>query len=169
MKNRSQEPFQKAQHTALSLLARRRHSREEVRRKLVARGFEPSIVEKVLSECERLHYIDDETAADFYAAELVRKHFGLLRIRDAMRARGFDQDLINRTIDAHELLEREPKLAAAAVEKKWSALHREADGRKRREKIVLFLRSRGFRQPAISAVLDQMKTDNAGSPGAGKD
>jgi regulatory protein len=159
MNHQSQDPYSKAQNVALSLLARRRHSREEIRRKLMTRGFEHGVVEKVLSECERLHYIDDETAADYFAAELTRKRFGLMRIIDAMKSRGFDGDLINRTIDAHQLVEREPELALAAVEKKWSALQRETDEWKRREKVVRFLRSRGFRQPAISVVLDNMKAN----------
>jgi len=162
MNNRTQDPCSKAQHAALSLLARRRHSREEVRRKLAARGFEPRIVEKVLSECERLQYIDDETAAEFFMAELVRKRFGLLRITDAMKARGFDRDLVQHTIDAHQLLEREPELATAAVEKKMPALLREPDGRKRREKLVRFLRSRGFRPSTISKVLDNFAAIDEG-------
>ena len=156
------DPFQKASNLALSLLARRRHSKEEIRRKLQAREFEPQIVERVLSECERLQYIDDETAADFFVAELVRKRLGLLRIRDAMKARGFDSNLINRMIELHRLPEREPELARAAAEKKKSALCREADGRKRREKLVRFLRSRGFRPASISAVLDDIKTNDEG-------
>jgi regulatory protein len=162
MKNRSQDPLQKAQNVALSLLSRRRHSREEVRRKLASRGFEDEVVLKVLAECERLHYIDDESAADFFAAELVRKRFGPMRIIDAMKSRGFDRDLINRTIDTHQLVEREPELAAAATEKKRPAFQRETDHRKRREKVVRFLRSRGFRQSAISAALDKMKAKDEG-------
>jgi regulatory protein len=163
MKNAPQEPLQKAKNTALSLLARRRHSREELRRKLVSRGFEHGVVEEVLSECERYQYIDDEAAADFFAAELVRKRFGPMRILDAMKSRGFDRGLIDRTIDAHQIAEREAELAAAAAAKKRSAFHREKDDRKRREKVVRFLRSRGFRQSAISAVLDEMKAADEGS------
>jgi regulatory protein len=150
-------PSSKAQHTALSLLARRRHSREELRRKLSNRGFESRIVDKVLSECERLKYIDDEAAADFYMGELLRKRIGIGRVKDSMKARGFDRDLVNRMIDEHQLLEREPELAAAAVEKKKSSLSREPDRRKRKEKAVRFLRSRGFRPSTISGVLDDME------------
>lgn len=159
MNDNSRNAISKAQNTALALLARRRHSREEMWRKLADRGFEPEVVEKVLSECERLHYIDDETAADFYVAELVRKQFGVLRIKDAMKARGFHQDLTNRMIGMHGLLEREPALALAAAEKKKPALNREKDRRKRREKLVRFLRSRGFRPSTISAVLDKFEAN----------
>ena len=154
------DSYSKAKHTAFSLLTRRRHSRKELRRKLTVRGFGLPIVEKVLSECERLQYIDDETAADFFMGELVRKQIGLLRIKEVMKARGFDRDLVNRMINKHQLLEREPELAAAAVEKKKSALDRETDNRKRREKIVRFLRSRGFRPSTISAVLDDIAANN---------
>jgi len=156
------DAYSKAQHTALSLLARRRHSKEEIRRKLKIRDFKPRIIERVLSECERLQYLDDETAADFFVAELVRKRFGLLRIKDAMNARGFDQDLINRMLEAHRLPERESALAAAAAEKKKPTLLRETDRRKRREKLVRFLRSRGFRPSTISAVLDDIETNDEG-------
>lgn len=159
MSKRLQDTYSNALHTALALLSRRRHSREEVRKKLTARGFEPRIIEKVLAECEKLQYIDDETAADFFMAELVRKQFGLLRIRDAMRARGFAGDLTEQMIETHRLLEIESDLAAAAAKKKKPALIREPDSRKRREKLARFLRSRGFRSSSISAVLADMKTN----------
>ena len=157
MNDNSRNAISKAQNTALALLARRRHSREEMWRKLADRGFEPEVVEKVLSECERLHYIDDETAADFFVAELVRKQYGLLRIKDAMKARGFDQELIDRMIEVHHLPEGEANLAVAATRKKKSTWLRETNERKRKEKMIRFLRSRGFRPSTISAVLEEIE------------
>lgn len=159
MKNSSQDLLRKARNTALSLLARRRHSREEVRRKLTERGFECRIIEHVLAECERLQYINDETAADFYIEELVRKRFGLFRIRETMMSRGFDPHLINRMIDKHRLVELEPEIAAAAAGKKMPSLLRETDRRKKYEKLVGFLRSRGFSPSTISTVLSKIQGD----------
>ena len=148
------DPYQKAQKTALSLLARRRHSRDEVRRKLSARGFEPAVTERVLAECERLGYINDEVTASFFVEELVRKQVGLNRIRGEMADRGFAPDLIHRMIDEHLLEERELEIARRAMEKRAASI-RENDHWKRREKLVRFLRSRGFRPSTISALFDR--------------
>ncbi len=153
MKTNSKDPYRQAQDTAIALLARRLHSRAEIRRKLAERGFEARIVEKVLSACEQLRYIDDETTADFFVQELLRKRVGLLRIRDAMKEKGFAGELIDRMVDRHRVPDIEMEIAGAALEKKRAALFREKDHRKRREKAARFLRSRGFRSSTISALL----------------
>ena len=155
MKNNPQDPYQKARDAALSLLSRRRHSSSEIRQKLTARGFDAGVIEKVLTECERLDYIDDENAAYYFMEELIRKQMGVRRIREAMNKRGFTSDQIQRMFDAHQLPDREPEIAGRALEKKKAALIRERDPRKRREKMIRFLRSRGFLPATISALLDR--------------
>ena len=159
MKTNRQDPYQKAQKTALSLLARRCHSRDELRRKLAARGFEAAVIERVLAACERLDYINDEMAASLFVEELVRKQVGLLRVQKEMNNRGFALDLINRMIDEHNLRDRELELAKRAMGKKSPTLIREKDPRKRREKLVRFLRSRGFRPSTISALFGRFGPD----------
>ena len=154
MRTSSQDPYQKARRTALSLLSRRRHSRTEVCRKLSARGFEAAVIERVVSACERLDYINDETTASFFVEELTRKQVGLQRIRERMKNRGFAPDLIQRVIDEHHLQDRELDNAKRAMEKK-SASIREKDPWKRKEKLVRFLRSRGFRSSTVSALFDR--------------
>jgi SOS response regulatory protein OraA/RecX len=94
--------------------------------------------------------------------ELVRKRIGLIRIEQSMKTRGFAPDLIQRMVDTHRLLNREVEIAKAAAEKKMAALTRETDRRKKREKVVRFLRSRGFRPSTISAVLDGITAGDVG-------
>jgi len=155
METSPQDPYRKAQKTALSLLARRCHSRTEVRRKLAARGFEPAIIDRVIETCERLEYINDEAAASICVRELIRKQVGLRRIREEMKNRGFAPDLIRRMIDEHNLRDMELDIAKRAMGKKGAALIREKDHRKRREKLIRFLQSRGFRPLTISALFDR--------------
>ncbi len=134
-------------------MARRRHSRSEVRGKLSDRGFDAAIIERVLAACERLDYINDDTTASFFVEELIRKQVGLQRIRQEMKNRGFAPDLIQQVIDEHNLRGREPDIAKRAMEKKAASI-REKDPWKRRGKLVRFLRSRGFRPSTISALFD---------------
>ena len=154
------DPYQAAQKTALSLLARRCHSKTEVRRKLAARGFEAEVIERVLEACERLDYINDEATASFFVQELIRKQVGLRRIREEMKNRGFAPDLIRRKIDELNLREMELGIAKRAMGKKGAALIREKDHRKRKEKLIRFLRSRGFRPLTISALFDRFGPDD---------
>lgn len=156
MKQDHSESYKRVEKTALGLLARRRHSKAEVRRKLSSRGFDAGIIEQVLLACERLNYINDETTAEFFIEELIRKRLGLNRIRQSMILRGFSQDLIRRMIDTYDLENRELEIAEAAARKKQAVLIREKDVRKRREKLIRFLRSRGFQAGTISAVVDRM-------------
>lgn len=154
------DPYQKARKTALSLLARRCHSKAEIQRKLAARGYDATIIERVVAACERLNYINDETAATLFIEELIRKQVGLYRVQKEMKNRGFAPDLIQRIIDEHNFLDREPELAKHALKKKSGALIREKDPRKKKEKLVRFLRSRGFRPLTISALSDRFGADD---------
>jgi regulatory protein len=162
MEPKTPSPYQKAHHIALELLARRRHSREELRRKLSLRGFEDDVIGAVLTECDRFRYIDDETAADFFMEELIRKRVGIQRIREEMKRRGFSDELTSRMIDSHHLPDREPEIARSALDKKRASLLREPAPWKRREKMMRFLQSRGFCTATIYTVLDEMKTDDKG-------
>lgn len=159
MKNRTSNPYQQARKTALSLLARRQHSEAEIRHKLVGRGFDAEIIDRVVQACKRYDYIDDETAAGFFIEELIRKQVGLLRIREAMKKRGFSSNLVSRLIETHGIEDRELELAQQALEKKMPALFREQDARKRKEKTIRFLRSRGFRHATISELMRRIGTD----------
>jgi len=158
----SEDFYRKARTTAVSLLAKRRHTGAEICRKLSDRGFEKDIIEQVLTECRRLDYINDETAADFFVEELNRKQVGVDRVREAMKQHGFDPDLIRHAIESHDLQAREMETAKAALEKKEKSLVREQDPRKKREKLARFLRSRGFRPSTIAALLNRPGPENGG-------
>jgi len=79
---------------AARILARRAHSREELRRKLL-RKWDSSQVEVVLGRFEELGYLNDEEFACLRArSQRSLKHWGNHRIRADLKSRGLDAKII---------------------------------------------------------------------------
>ncbi len=88
-----------ARNQALRLLASREHSRRELERKLLARGYEASLLVGVLDDLTATGLLSDERMAETYVAGRLRKGFGPMRLRQELRERGLDDDLIGPVID----------------------------------------------------------------------
>lgn len=88
-----------ARNLALRLLASREHSRRELERKLLARGYEAAILVGVLDALTETGLLSDERMAEAYVAGRLRKGFGPLRLRQELRERGLNDDLIGPVID----------------------------------------------------------------------
>ena len=99
---------------ALRLLASREHSRGELERKLLARGYEAAILGGVLDALTETGLLSDERMAEAYVAGRLRKGFGPLRLRQELRERGLGDDLIGPCLDrsASDWLELMTRVAA---------------------------------------------------------
>lgn len=79
---------------ALRILARRAHSREELRRKLLRKGSSNQ-ADEVLARLEDLGYLNDEEFACLRArSQRISKHWGNLRIRLDLKSRGLDARIV---------------------------------------------------------------------------
>lgn len=145
--------FLSAMDAAVRILAPRQHTEAELRRKLGKRGFDPETVDAVLAECRGRKYVDDAATARFYLAELIRKDYGVNRVRQAMRQKGFRNALIGEISETYAGSAEERAAARKALAKKRPALARETDVRKRREKAYRFLAGKGFTGEAIQAAM----------------
>jgi regulatory protein len=131
------------------LLSSREHSRRELKRKLLARGHPDAQVESLLDDlCDRA-LLSDERMAEIYVNERVRKGFGPVRIRQELRQRGLDDDLIEPHLDrsTEDWLDR----MAAAHDKKFGP-GRAVDAKERARR-ARFLAYRGFSADLIAAFL----------------
>lgn len=72
----------------MDLLARRDHSRLELTRKLVARGFEATLVESVLDGLARDRLLLERRFVESFIRERYRKGQGPVRIRAELTERG---------------------------------------------------------------------------------
>jgi regulatory protein len=133
----------------MDLLARREHTRLELRRKLRAKGFPEAIVEEVLAALARERLQSDERFAESFVAGRIRRGQGPTRIAGELRQRGIADALA------------EAAIASAGTD--WQALAREVRHKRfgkaaprdfaDRARQARFLQYRGFTtEQAMAAV-----------------
>ena len=118
MREKSSRKAQKAEEKALHLLARRDHSREELRRKLQARAFTPEEIEKALEWLEEREILDDLRYAQKLAISLTReKLLGPQRVSQKLFQKGIPAELAKEAMEkADETLGRRGKDCESSCE-----------------------------------------------------
>jgi regulatory protein len=153
MQNKKDETYRKASNTALRILTRRDHSKHELSQKLKARGYAAETIDDVISQCERLDYINDERTAQVFIRQLLRKGYGLKRIASELNLKGLRGDQIQEVVSKNISLSDERKAADKIYRKHIRRFEREKDVFKRKDKIYRFLYSRGFSKTVISELI----------------
>lgn len=143
-----------AWETAINILSRKDHSREELRLKLVKRKYPDSEIDLALRRCQEFGYINDER----YAEKLIRyllqaKKFSNWVIKKNLEQRGIDCNIIDEVFARMHLTETvtsEEQRLQELLSKKFP------DGIKDeriRQKAIRFLASRGYGWELIEKVI----------------
>lgn len=154
------EDKQKLMKTAFRLLSRRPHSRKELINKLTIRGYSFHDAAAMAKECERLGYINDELFAEDYLKELAQRGQGEMMIKMKMLKKGLPMELIEDKLSELNTMSLEIDRAETVLAAKMTALNRETDTRKRRDKAYRFLASRGFNSEAIRGAMEGFNENN---------
>ena len=138
-----------AREAAVRLLARREHSRFELRRKLASRGHAPRAAEAALAGLVEGGLQSDERFATSYARTALERGHGMHKIRAGLRQRGIEPALANDALDLDA--EAWQQRAAAAVRKRFGDAPPEtaAEWAKR----ARFLAGRGFGAAVAAAAV----------------
>lgn len=136
-----------AREGAVRLLARREHSRLELRRKLTGRGHPPSAVEAALAALAEDGLQSDERFAASYVYTALERGHGEYKIRAALRERGIEPSLAGCVLDLDA--EAWQQRAQAAVYKRFGVAppRTPAEWAKR----ARFLAGRGFASAVAAA------------------
>ena len=145
MSSREPDPDTRARNSAMRLLARREHSRSELRAKLVGRGFEHNSVEELLRELEEQDLLSDERFAMSLIASRAETGYGPNRIGLELRNRGVSEELARETLAKAEV-NWEERVTDQAARKFGSDPAQTFPEWARRAK---YLERRGFGQDAI--------------------
>ncbi|MBN2080754.1 regulatory protein RecX [bacterium] len=87
---------------ALRILGRREHFHAELKRKLGQRTIDRELIARVLTECRRRDYLNDERAAEFTVRQLLtRGGVGRTRLRQELLKRGCPPDLARQSVLTH--------------------------------------------------------------------
>lgn len=142
--------------TALRLLARREHSRQELVLKLRQRRFDEPLIDPVLDEFEQEGWLDDGRFADVYARQRIDQGYGPLRIQAELRQRGVARDpevleaLSEREWCDHAIRMRERRFGLANLEQDWDEKVRQAR----------FFQRRGFTSSQVDITLAARAPDD---------
>lgn len=158
-----------AHATALKLLSRRALSEEELRSKLLRRGFGRKEVEQELAHLRRLGLLCDlELARMVVRAKLDSGH-GRWALRAAFRQRGIAAK-VGEQVLAELGPEEEDEALSRALQKALRRFENE-EASHRRQKVVRYLLSRGFALSAtlratefLGGELDEATLDEPGNP-----
>ncbi len=92
-----------AQHAAIRLLASREHSRLELIRKLIKRGWSSDQSESVVDDLVAQGLQSDQRFAESFVRSRAQKAHGPVRIRAELSERGLERSEIERALQAESL------------------------------------------------------------------
>jgi len=137
---------------ALRLLARREHSREELRRKLAAHAAEGEDVTVLLDDLTARGWLSDARFAEM-AARAKARRYGPIKLAHYLRGRGLADELIAAGVKAAGVD------GVSNIESIWRSRFRELPGDEQdKARQVRFLQGRGFPLDQIFRFLKQMET-----------
>ena len=146
-----QSPHDQIWELALRLIQFRMTSRHELSKKLLTKfPQEEGEISKVLDEMVRVLLLDDKRYTEQLVHHLIQKPIGRLKLKIEARKRGIDEDLFQSLLQ--DAGYDEAASAKQALDEKEGQV-RETDPRKRKFKLMNFLRNRGFTDNTIYQVL----------------
>jgi len=138
---------------ALSLLARREHSRFELARKLGQAGFAVEDIAPLLDEFEQKNWLSDRRFAESYVADH-RARSGAVKLAYELKQRGIDDAVIEKVLQDNR--DSELERAQEVWRKKFGTPPANAQERVMQ---MRFLRGRGFSSEVINRVTSSKEID----------
>lgn len=135
--------YRPALDQAVSMLAARSRSREEIRQKLRTVGYSESTIEMVLCKLETNHLLNDQEFGNQWARYRAGQKYGPRRIQQELRAKGLSQEETEEALgqlDEEEQLEQAVELARKGFERAKP----EEDPRKTLNRVMNALVRRGY-------------------------
>ena len=144
--------YNKIWHSALYAIQRRQMSRSDLMRKLKQKyPDEEEYIIQILDEMKRVELLNDKRYTEQLINHLVQRPIGRFKIIIETKKRGLDQDLVQSMLIGSDY--DEEKMCKKAFEEKDKFL-KESDPRKRKFKMMNFLRNRGFANNVIYTILN---------------
>ena len=134
---------------AFKLLSLRNHSRAELERELLKKGFAPENIWPLLEKLTREGVLNDR----IFSMELIRsrtrqKPAGKMKMRAELRKKGISDEIVEELLKEYQSEE----LCLLAAKKKIGSLHGATEAIKKK-RIELFLHNRGFAWQEIQAAI----------------
>jgi regulatory protein len=129
---------------ALRILNYRFNSEAELRRKLLAKKFEPAEVDAALERLRREKWLDDGRFAGAFVRTRTRRKVGRRRIARELGAAGVAGETAAAAIAEHVNEEEERSAAEELARKKMTVLLRRNEKDAARNKVAAYLQRQGY-------------------------
>lgn len=154
--------YEEAWNAALSYLSYRARSRRELERHLRRKGYESSLVHRVLRRCEELTLLDDLSFATAFVRDRIRlRPRGVTRLEAELVGKGVSRDDaragIRAAFEDEQVTERD--LLEVTARRRWRRLAR-TDAETARRRLYAHLVRSGFPPDEVQrAVAEMAKAD----------
>ena len=142
---------------AASLLGVRMYSTSELRRKMYDKEYSGTEIRQIIEDFTRKGYLNDALYAENLADGMTARGDGKRKIAGKLRSKGIDPEIIGETLQRLDSEIPEEEAAWQALQKKRTALLREEDERKRKEKAVRYLAGHGFSASAAFSAWERFQ------------
>ena len=145
---------------AVRLLARREHSVDELRRKLIAKGYPSDTIEPVIQKLAGKRLVSDERFTSTFVHHHARRGQGPVRIRAELRQQGIPDSQVEAALQSAEI--DWLQLAREVRRRKFGAAAPRGLGE--RAKQARFLQYRGFDAEQLRAAFRDESGEEDGAP-----
>lgn len=147
--------------SALNYLARRQHSKNEIRTKLRQKKFSSELIEQTLNNLAQNNYVDDLSFARIFTDEKVKaKSWGKNKIKSELIKRGVSSKVIADVIEDKFSHDSEIESGLELARKKLKKLiNRKVDQKKIQTSIYSFLVSRGYDYDLCKQIFTKLFND----------
>lgn len=154
-----EDALRQAKDQALRYLTRRPHSRSELLRKMREKGFRTVIIKRALDELEKVDLVNDQDFARlFILNELRLRPVSRMLLIQKLTQRGIPKDIYETLLNDMFSEAQEMEMARELTEK-FIKTHSRDTGKKLREKLVRFLKGKGFNWEQIRQAIPSINND----------
>lgn len=137
---------------ALNYLTRREHSRLELERKLLVKGYAEDVIQSVLEKLNSKNLQSEERFAANYTKARASRGYGPVRIALELRERGVNDSDINEALNNYNEQDESWSELAVKVRRKKFGSSLPAKYSQEHKKQIQFLYYKGFSNEQISSV-----------------
>ncbi len=155
MRKNNKDLLQKARDYAFLLLKFRLRSEYELRQRLKKKRFAEEIIDETLVFLKEKSFLDDNLFARSWIQSRLRRPFGLRRIKEELRIKGLDREIINNQLHEIEKDYSEEEVVRVIARKRLDKLKGiESSNAKRR--LYAYLLRRGFSPEVVIDTINQL-------------
>lgn len=144
---------------ALRLLTRRDYGTEELRQRLLLKGFPGEAVEQAIARCLELGYLDDARHVERLSKALLTSGRAVgPRLLQELRRRGLPEELVRTAVSETRAAGTEDEALRELIARRFATFDYAAADDRERRRVVMFLQRRGF---PLDRILNELKRNDS--------